>query len=96
MPTRDITKRKLLKRVSPAAKEARRESRKAEVPDRPRLAEVPLRCAAQLHLASRLSLGSSAFARFSPCFLAAGLTLFNNFLFVMSRVGMMDAFLMSS
>jgi dolichyl-phosphate-mannose--protein O-mannosyl transferase len=27
-------------------------------------------------------------------FLAAGLTLFNNFLFVMSRVGMMDAFLM--
>src|SRR6267142_2248585 len=29
MPTRDITKRKLLKRVSPAAKEARRESRKS-------------------------------------------------------------------
>src|SRR5437588_11693530 len=29
MPTGDITKRKLLKRVSPAAKEARRESRKS-------------------------------------------------------------------
>src|SRR5258707_8523038 len=29
MPTRDITKRKLLKRLSPAAKEARRESRKS-------------------------------------------------------------------
>ncbi len=40
MPTRDITKRKLLKRVSPAAKKASRESRKSRKVQRYTAAKV--------------------------------------------------------
>ncbi len=40
MPTGDITKRKLLKRVNPAAKEARRESRKSRRAQRQTAAKV--------------------------------------------------------